>query len=221
MGVKGQRMVTEETFASWHYLWPPRPELAVPPAMLSFYRNHGYVAQLKKNGTCTVLGRCDDKEVKAYTRHNEKHKLWKPNYESPSLRAFKRLGSKWFVFACELLHSKTAIKDTLCIWDILVADNQELTNLTFIQRMDLLYRLFPEAHESREYRGLDMIDERLAIIRPIVCEDFTKIFNSLILPEDEGLVLKDPNAPLLPCYTPSANASWQVKCRRPTKNYSN
>jgi hypothetical protein len=36
----------------------------------------------------------------------------------------------------------------------------------------------------------------------------------------EGLVFKDPAAPLLPCVKPTANARWQSKCRRPTDHLS-
>jgi hypothetical protein len=41
-----------------------------------------------------------------------------------------------------------------------------------------------------------------------------------LAPEDEGFVFKNPKAPLVACLTARANSGWQVKCRRPHKNYS-
>ena len=213
-------LTKEEDYTEWRYLWPPRPERAVPKAMIPFFQRQGWSANVKKNGTCSIIGRCDDKVIRSATRHDEPHKAWQADYNSPALRALKRLPNQWFVFEAEVLHSKgNGLRDFVCIFDILVANNKTCDGMTWSQRMSLLYQLFPEAKESRVFTGLDMIDERLSIIRPLINVDFLEVFESLTNGEDEGLVLKDPNSVLAPCYHPSSNADWQIKCRKPTKNY--
>lgn len=42
-------------YTEYEYLWPPRPERKVPPTTHAFYQKRGYWAQVKKNGTCTVI----------------------------------------------------------------------------------------------------------------------------------------------------------------------
>jgi hypothetical protein len=45
------------------------------------------------------------------------------------------------------------------------------------------------------------------------------MFNAIKNDEDEGLVLKNPKALLNVCHKISANAAWQVKCRKGHKNF--
>jgi hypothetical protein len=40
------------------------------------------------------------------------------------------------------------------------------------------------------------------------------------LDEIEGLVLKKPNAKLTRGHSKNNNGDWQIRCRKPTKNYS-
>jgi hypothetical protein len=200
------------------FLWPPRPDNIVPPGMLGFYKRRGFVAQTKKNGTCTVLVKDPAGNLTAFTRHNEAHKLWIPDPSTPCLRKFKELPAKWMVFVGELLHSKVqGIRDTLYLFDMIVDDNKQLVGETFIQRQDRLHHLWPVVGEHDHYY---MADERLWIAKPIIVEDLADFFNSLTEPEDEGLVLKDPNAKLEPCRNQTINNKSQVKCRRATKNYT-
>ena len=50
-------------------------------------------------------------------------------------------------------------------------------------------------------------------------KDLTALYRGLSDPLDEGLVLKNPEAVLAECHRDGLNAGWQVKVRRPTKNY--
>jgi len=49
--------------------------------------------------------------------------------------------------------------------------------------------------------------------------DFSALFDRFYRPEDEGLVLKNPNAPLQMCTRAASNVDWQTKIRRAGKNY--
>ena len=46
-----------------NYYYPPRPENAVMRMSLSAYNNLGWVAQVKKNGTCNLIAVSPDKEL--------------------------------------------------------------------------------------------------------------------------------------------------------------
>lgn len=209
-------------YTAFEYLWPPRPDSkrAVPAngAMgLSFYEKRGWVGQYKKNGTCNVIAISPDKEMIAMSRHNDEHKLWSPS--DNSMAAFKNLpGKGWYVFVAELLHSKVpGIRDTNYLFDILVADGDYLIGKTFMERQHILNELFPET--VRDEYSHRVINDNTWIAK-LIDGGFRAVFNALMAPEDEGLVLKNPKAKLELCSRPTANTSWQVKCRVAHKNFS-
>lgn len=201
-------------YNEWAFLAPPRPEIAVPKAMLSWYETQQYFLELKKNGTCTVLGVSPDKRIYGYNRHGDPQTAWVPDIETPCLRKMKDLPNEWFVFAGELLHSKgTGHRDTLYLFDILVMNSKHLTGSTRISRKDFLHKLF-KTEEGPQ--GYDYIDDRLWLAKPIL-KDFLQTFEDLDSPEDEGVVLKSYWAELEPCKF-GANVEGQVKCRKRNKN---
>jgi len=202
-------------YDTYIYLWPPRPETKIPRGMLSFYEQRGWIAQKKKNGTCTVIF-TNGSQVIFKTRHyDEDHKMWQAKPEH--INFFLQHGGKngtWNVFVAELLHNKTThIKDHLYIFDQIVADGVQLVKMTFMERQLLLRQLGGTFTDD-----CYMISPFISISHCFT-SGFVKMFDTL-KPEDEGLVLKDPNARLKPCYRGNSNASWQVKSRLPHKNYS-
>jgi hypothetical protein len=128
-------------YTEYEYLWPPRPEKKVPPTTFGFYQKRGYWAQVKKNGTCTVIF-ARGKEVIFKTRHNDDHKAWSPQPEH--VKFFQSDSDTWNVYVAELLHSKTPhIKNHLYIFDIIVRDGEQLTGMSFADRQVELYSQFP------------------------------------------------------------------------------
>jgi len=160
------------------------------------------------------------REVIFKTRHNDDHKMWTPQAEHIE---FFRSGTKsfssdsnWNVYCAELLHSKVSNgpKNELYIFDILVKDGVYLTGETFAYRQHVLHGLWNGKHEGDQVRITPQIT-----VATCIDSGFAERFNNL-KPEDEGLVLKDPNAKLKSCFKASSNAAWMVKCRIPNKNYS-
>jgi hypothetical protein len=204
----------------YEYLWPPRPDSkrAVMPAMLNFYEKRGWKGQIKKNGTCNLIAVSPQGEIVAMNRHKEDHKLWAPTAGSSA--AFKNLpGSGWYVFVAELLHSKVqgGPRDTNYVFDILVSDGVYLVGKTFMERQAILDGLFPDTRsETFSHR---VIDDHTWVAK-LFTEDFRGVFDGLSSLEDEGIVLKDPKSKLELCSRQSANNTWQVKCRKPHKNFS-
>lgn len=218
-------------YQDYEYLWPPRPEKAIPRAMLPIIERKGWVAQAKKNGTCNVIAVSPEKRLICMNRHKETHKLWTPS--EASSRAFRALpGRGWYVFVAELLHSKIAaaeggVRDTNFINDILVCDGEYLVGQTFVQRQTLLRDLFltaiPEhpwkVGPAGETESHWLIDENTWLAKTKLA-NFTQFYDSLDKPEDEGIVMKNPDAILAYCSREKANVDWSIKSRRVHKNFS-
>ena len=191
--------------------------------MLSHYERLGWVGQVKKNGACTVIFAKGD-QVIFKTRHAQEqktgddHKMWTP--KQAHIDFF--LGfDKWNVFVAELLHSKTPhIKDDLYIFDQIVQDGVQLVGTTFIQRQALLRQRYAaeiKANEADARRDQLRVHKHVCLAKNFK-SGFDKLFDTLN-PEDEGLVLKKPDAKLEACFKPTSNASWSVKSRILHKNY--
>lgn len=203
-------------YTKYIYLFPPRPENAIPSNFLASYERKGWWAQYKKNGTCNVTFVSPEKEIKVMTRHNEEHKAWLPT--DASNKFFKELpGDGWYVIVSELLHSKTpTIKDTHYIFDILVADGRHLTGSTFAERMDILGTFVPPSVETTDSHYV--INPNVWIAKTLYI-NFEDTFKHITNPEDEGLVIKDPNAILRLGLRKNSNVNWMVKSRKSHSNY--
>ena len=116
----------------------------------------------------------------------------------------------------ELLHSKgVGVKNTVYLFDIVVYQGKSLIGMTLVERRALLHSLWPiqKVHYSH-YE----VHPNLWVARWSET-GFAEMFRGITKLEDEGLVLKDPNSTLQSCHKEGLNAGWQVKCRKPTKNY--
>ena len=206
------------SYDAYRFLWPPRPERAAPPQLMGFYQRRGWTAQVKKNGTCTVIFARGDTVI-FKTRHNDDHKAWSPQ---PSHFAFFAGRDDWNVYVAELLHSKgPLVKNHLYLFDILVSDGQELIGTTLPDRQQILRDRFPSPMAdivgSRAGLGARMIEQDVSQAAPIA--DPSTLW-PMLGALDEGFVFKDPTAKLAACVVPTSNGAWQTKIRRPHTNYS-
>ena len=211
-------------YKEFSYLFPPRPEHKVARGLLSHYERLGWHAQVKKNGTCTVIFAKGD-QVIFKTRHAEEqksgddHKMWTPKQAHVD---FFRGFDKWNVFVAELLHSKTPhIKDDLYIFDQIVQDGNHLVGTTFSERqagLRLRYAPLIEAHKKDARPDQLRVHQHVCLAKNFKGR-FDKLFDAL-KPEEEGLVMKKPDARLEACFKVTSNAAWQVKSRVLHKNYS-
>jgi hypothetical protein len=201
------------------YYYPPRPENAIMKMALGAYESMGWVAQVKKNGTCNLIAVSPDKTLHCMTRHAEPHKMWTP--DQASTEPFKVLkGKGWYLFVAELMHHKTPnIKNINYINDVLAVDGEHLIDTTFRERQKLIAKLFKTSKDTKETPSHYVVHPNLWIAKNYEQLSFRKLFDTLHKPEDEGLVLKDPNAKLVLGRNKSSNSGWMVKVRRATKNY--
>ena len=184
------------------FVFPPRPEKAITPSLIQFYERRGWIAQIKKNGTCTVVSVDAGGNSTFYTRHNEAHKAWTPTSEARAI--FAKYPNSTFIF--ELLHSKGGdVRDTMYIFDVVRFEGESLEGTTLASRLDIIKKAFTPSTKL------------------LVAETYTTglepLYRGLTSPLDEGIVLKDPKATLKSCQRDSLNSNWMVKCRRQTKNY--
>ena len=184
------------------FLYPPRPTKAIASSLIPYFESEGYIAQLKKNGTCTVISVDDGGQVTWNTRHNEAHKAWTPTKElTDYFSAFRNS-----VFVGELLHSKgPSVKNTIYLFDVLIYLGRDLVGTTLTKRLEILKSVIP-------------ISTKI-LLAETHSKDLKGLFDSLADPLDEGIVLKNPDAVLRTCSRDGLNAGWQVKCRKGTKNY--
>jgi ATP-dependent DNA ligase len=184
------------------FLYPPRPEKAVPPSFIKSLEARGFVAQKKKNGTCQVISIDASGNVEFRTRRNEPNKAWTPLPEM--IKYFSSF--KDSVFVGELLHNKhESVKNTIFLFDVLHYLGRSQVGSTLETRLEGLRAVVPFTP------NIKLIDTYY--------QDLTGLYYSLSEPTDEGIVLKNPKAVLRDCKRDGLNANWQVKCRVGTKNY--
>jgi hypothetical protein len=204
-------------YTEFAYLAPPRAEAKIPLSMLSLYEEGGWLAQVKKNGTNSVIFVPPDRKPFAYNRHGERQKLW--DFDKASALFFSKLpGHNWYVFNAELLHSKVSggPKNTNYLHDVLVYDGTYLVGRTYWERYNLLYKAF-DRYISEDGGLSHFILNEQTLLAKSEKKGFKKIFRErLIENEDEGLVLKDPQGLL--ATTDGKNARWMAKIRKPNKN---
>jgi hypothetical protein len=182
--------------------FPPRPHNAISPDLIDFYEGRGWIAQLKKNGTCSTARVSSDGSVEFWTRHGDKHKAWQPHGDV--IQYFSNFPDSYFAF--ELLHSKgPTVKDTAYVFDVTRYCGRDMYDCQLAERLDTLRRVVP-------------LTSRV-ILAETYAVGLRALYASLDDPLDEGLVLKNPASKLRPGIRDGLNSTWQVKCRKPTKNY--
>jgi len=222
-------------------MYPPRPKLSIPPSKVGDYEEKGFVAQLKYNGTRTLVEMGPGSEIKLWTRHREPHKAYELSEAlRADLLAIYQTGdtNKTLVFDAELMHSKTkGLKDTLILFDLLVCDSEYYIGMPMLGRYSMLNDILGEPDEWEEetgrkiaakcrlfeYNEKDEVTERY-LDRVWVAEtfyhNFADVYQSRIdMDEIEGLVLKNPRAPLDRGFSEANNQDWLIRCRKPSKNY--
>lgn len=174
------------------FVLPHRPERAVAPTLHQFYESRGWIAQVKKNGTCSVVAVDDDGGCQFWNRVGEPHRAWHPS-ESRLPAYFSRYPSSTFVF--ELLHSKGGgVRDSAYVFDV-ARWRGESTH------RDIL---------SKRLGILSLLDTALGVeIARSHGSRFLELYERLTDPLDEGIVMKNPGA-----------VCEMVKTRVKTKNYS-
>lgn len=211
-------------YINYEFLFPPRPETALPSSLLKMYERKGWIAQFKKNGTGGTIAISPDKQFTCKTRHGDNHKLWQiDNYiKGELIRLFPE--KCWIYLICEVMHSKTkTVKNTIYIHDILVFNNEFLFDTTFIERQEKILNPHLKDKAISETISHYVCDKAGQIwFAKLHDQGFSGLFFGIEDQTiDEGLVLKNPQGKLASCNKEvNRNKIWQVKFRHAKKNYS-
>ncbi|HRG29352.1 MAG TPA: hypothetical protein PLJ00_15750 [Chitinophagales bacterium] len=210
-------------YLNFKFLYPSRAENTVPiSALASIKQMQYYLGQAKLNGSNTVIILDGKGNQQIYNRHRELKKL------SVDFTALHR-GNGFMMLNGEYMdkskknHEGRNFNGNYVIWDILCANNTILTGTTTMQRTELLRQWYEVDH----YDGI--INRVKELPYTFICKNFisetaeglTKLYNDICQVDMyEGFVMKKMDAQLQAPYTPTANAKWQLKCRKSTKNYN-
>lgn len=207
-------------YNSYRYLYPPRPQNAVPSTDLGYYDDGTFLGQPKLNGSNCVIF-TDGVKVFKMNRHNDR--LTRFEIKDEEILALYQGTGGWTVLNGEYLNknksdeTRKSFNHKFVIFDILVNDGDYLIGKTFEQRIKLLDEMFGQNECEKDY--LFSISDNVYRVKSYE-NNFNGLFDKLT-PIDliEGLVLKRKNARLEMGNTELNNTKSQIKARKPTLNY--
>lgn len=210
------------------FIYPPRAEVTIPHTDLDKFDNGEYFGQPKYNGDCTEISFDGEGNYTVWNRHKEVKQTFKRDMR-PAYR-----GSGRMVICGEYLAKNQLgefgqdINHSFVIWDILVYNNQWLIGNTTEERLELLEQLYPckaktvvtEEGRLLTFNHLCCTEMDYIFKTPTYTHGWTELYHSIVqTPLYEGFVLKKRDAKLEYGFSEINNNKWQVKCRKPTKNY--
>jgi ATP-dependent DNA ligase len=206
-------------YPTFQYLFPPRPEVKAPPTIIKQWEDKQFIAQPKLNGSCAVLF-TDGNEVIMMNRHKEKFSR-ELLINKEELKKLHR-GVGWLVLTGEYMNKSKkdstgkVFNGKFVIFDILVYNGEYLTTTTFEHRQTLLDTLYELRHFDKFISEITSQLYRVNNIKTNITESWHDIVKTDMY---EGFVLKKPSGMLETGFNSNNNTGWQVKIRKPTKNY--
>ncbi len=208
------------------FLFPPRPLSKILPARLPQYAKAPWLAQPKYNGTRNLIHVYPDGTVKAWMRQGEPHKQWEMSDEiKEQILSLELEKGQEYWFDSELLHNKTTTKhykNRIVLFDVLWAGRYLFKRPSLQGRYDLLCRICGNPTKRETQNGIAIsVSKNLWLAPMIQPADFQQAYNEFLhLDEIEGLVLKKANSSLDNFGRKYYEVGWQLRCRKPHKNYT-
>ncbi len=217
-------------YDNFKFIYPPRAESKTKPALISMYDTEEYIAQPKYNGSCCNVFLHYGAFIKVINRHGEQ------KTRVDSFIKFEQIETEgWTVLSGELMDKSKKGEDGnpitgFVIWDILVHNNKYLVGSTTSERIDLMENLWPcqrmrvdknglIGYNHLCHTGIDGIFRSPSYVGGV--DYFPKLYKDIIKTDAyEGLLLKKVNAKLEIGFNEKNNSGWQLKVRKPVKNYS-
>jgi hypothetical protein len=207
-------------YDKFSYIFPPRPETALPPKLISQFDNGEYYAQPKLNGSCMVLFiNGTTKEVIVKNRHQDSFSRM-----TLDLKELAELNNDkgWMVLVGEYLnkgqtdHSEKKFNDKFVIFDILVKNNIYLIGKSFKERLQLIDELFPGKNSNGFIKE---VSNNVFVVNSFT-DSFNEKYEELTKAQlYEGLVLKRATSKLEVGYKEKNNTTGMLKFRKEHKNY--
>lgn len=216
------------------YIYPPRPSTAIPPDQKEFFKELGWIAQYKYNGSRCMIKHLPGGEIQLWNRHGERFRTYTtPDWLKDQIRTALAIlnfdAQGLHILDGELLDQKhTAIKDTIVIWDVLVENHEQLLGTTYAHRIARLRNSLSN-QEKWLHNGTNLgIKVMENMFMPEDQNDWDTAWNTVLeinkpygdKPLLEGLMLKDPNGTLQMGMREENNGDWQTRCRVKTGRHN-
>jgi len=217
-------------YEEYRYIYPPRPERTTQNSELEKYDNGTFIAQPKYNGTCCVVFMSAN-TIRVMNRHNGVITSDYNNIDFSGL--YQDSGCKgWLVLAGEFLNKNKKGEDEtpfnlkFVIFDILVHDNDYLIGTKLVDRLNIINTIIPQTsslvvgNKIVSFNHLNVTKYNNIFKAPSYSRNFSELYKSIVDTDlYEGLVLKRKESKLSLGFSEKNNSDWQIKCRKPTKNY--
>lgn len=215
------------------YVYPPRTNTSTPFTQSKFLQKYGYRAQYKFNDSNIII-HFNAGVITLWSRHKDLLK----NYQLPTeldtqlhdiiVRLdLDPMGHHRFNGG--LLHFKhVAKKNTIVIWDTLVADGEYLLGMSYHERFGRLQDITGEPYYYTSKDHNLQVGHQLTpdVFIPIWLDDWDQAWSDLIIlnsqysqPLLEGLCIKSGKHKLEPGYTEYNNQALMIKSRVQTKRH--
>ena len=207
-------------------IYPPRPAGKITPIELPKYERRGnWAVQRKFNGQRNVIHIAADGTVTMFGRHGGPHLNFKP---SPELLAeFKALHlehGKEYWLDSELLDKKTKdpnYKDRIILFDVLQAGRYLFGGPNQAVRLQMLDAICGHPTQREPFHGIALQVTPHIWLAETFADKFVVHFQEILkYDEIEGLVLKRMDSVLDNLGTAEYEIAWQIRCRKPHKNYN-
>lgn len=205
------------------FFYPPRPKGKLAPNLLKLYDNGMWFAQRKYNGTRNCIEITPQGEVKLWNRQGESHRQYQmPNSMEQQILSLNFERGTPYYLDSELMHAKTTeMKGKIVLFDILQAGDY-LFGVTQAMRKKILFDICRQPSQLVNWKGVGFalkITDDLWLAETFY-ENFVDRFKeSFGIDELEGLVLRQRNAPLDVVGSKPEDVVWQLRVRKPHKNY--
>jgi len=213
------------------YIWPPRPKMTIPITEAQYFTQNGWKYQYKLNDSRCLIKILPNGEIELWNRHAERFRTYTPPpeliHQLQQLPNILDLDSgKLHLIDGGLLHQKHhAIKNTIGIWDILVKNNTHLLGISYQERHETISQgTTPYTHDGIPI-GLHLTQDIFHLTNNPE-ETTEKAWSTLQQinapykqPLIEGIVLKDPQAPLEMGLKENNNGDWMCRSRVKTNRH--
>ena len=203
------------------FISPPRPKSKIIPETLPSYEGKGWVVQRKFNGSRIEIYKKND-EIKFFGRLGQDSFYEAPDYTINELNALNFKENTEYWLDGEFLDAKTKnpkYKNKIILYDVLYCEKY-LLNVGLKERLDLLNSIcnFPSKREPNIGIALQVTPN--IWMAETFYENFSVRFEEFIqYDEIEGLVLKKLDSVLDNFGNSEYEVDWQIRCRKPHKNY--
>ena len=215
----------------YRYLYPVRAHQAHSPQDLPKYDDGTYFAQVKFNGSNTLIF-TNGEDLRIMNRHREERNI-KAYTELQTSAINLHRGSGWMVLNGEYMDKSK--KDAggnvfkgFIIYDLLAFSGEILTGTSFLKRYAMLQNAFSDVlpndttsdHPHAPFTKLISPNLNNCYLANNYHTDFMQLYKEFVAVDMyEGFVLKRKDAILLPPYTEHINDKSSIKFRKPTLNY--